>query len=336
MSLIGTYSLGSASANRYSSVDDLLYELPDNNSNLIIPHDIRDSVYTLWSNINDVSIIAASAASASAFFQNSNPMLINVGGLTAGTTFTSPTNMQTMWNNLLYPYVAPNASISFGGLSNVVYQYGLKSPHLSYFEVLLNWSATENSNVITSINVAGQSQPPSHTSGSFLIISTHSLTPPAITNDYYTINVSDGTQTTISTASVTWMNKIYWGSIDLSSIGNPDLNMNPGSASNVSSYISNSMIINLPYSYGGGSMLSSVKSNSYNSINGNGNYLIFAWPSNMVGATAPSFTVNGMINTSFTSIETNWSFTNENSFASPYEVWISNTAQNAPLNIVIN
>jgi hypothetical protein len=53
MPIIGTYSGGSASANRYSTVDELLTQLPDNTSNLIVAQDVRDSVYTLWETINE-------------------------------------------------------------------------------------------------------------------------------------------------------------------------------------------------------------------------------------------------------------------------------------------
>ena len=150
MPLIGSYSFGSASADRYSTIDELLIQLPDNTANLIVAQDIRDSVYSLWKNIEDVSIVAASAASASAFFQNSNATPITVGGIPAGSTFSTPKTLQEMWDLLLYPYVAPGASL--GSLSNREYGAPLA--------VNLSWSAVRNSNAITSIIVGGFAQVP--------------------------------------------------------------------------------------------------------------------------------------------------------------------------------
>ena len=67
-----------------------------------------------------------------------------------------------------------------------------------------------------------------------------------------------------------------------------------------------------------------------------GMYLVFAWPS-VFGT--PSFVVNGLLSTAFTKVRgvSNLnSFTNELGFTSNYDVWVSNTAQNSPLTIIIS
>ena len=67
-------------------------------------------------------------------------------------------------------------------------------------------------------------------------------------------------------------------------------------------------------------------------MNGNGNYLIFAFPSNFGN---PNFNVNGLTNNAFTKVKSNFPFTNQFGYITNYDVWISNTVQNSPLNINI-
>ena len=78
--------------------------------------------------------------------------------------------------------------------------------------------------------------------------------------------------------------------------------------------------------------LSGTKNGTYLGINGSsttpGEYLVFAWPSSYG---TPTFTINGLPNTAWTKIGISISFTNMNSYANTYDVWISNTAQNSPI-----
>lgn len=332
MPLIGSYSFGSASADRYSTIDELLIQLPDNTANLIVAQDIRDSVYSLWKNIEDVSIVAASAASASAFFQNSNATPITVGGIPAGSTFSTPKTMQEMWDLLLYPYVAPGASL--GSLSNREYGAPLA--------VNLSWSAVKNSNSITSITVDGFAQIPTGNSqaGIQATTGTHSVSPGVSQTNTFNMSVGDGTSVTNTNTSLTWMNKRYWGFVDLSGIGNPDLTLNPGLSSSVAAVVTDIVLLALTganaNSQAFGNELSTTKSKTYTGINGAGKHLVFAWPSSVSSPYTPTFTVNGLPNTAFTKIRSNSPFVNQYGFTTNYEVWVSNTLQNSPLNIVIS
>jgi hypothetical protein len=332
MPLIGSYSFGSASADRYSTVDELLSQLPDNNANMISAQDIRDSVYTLWKNIEDVEVIAVSAASASAFFYNPNPTPVTLGGIQAGSTFNTPTDMQTMWNLLLYPYIAPAASLA--PLPNREFGAPLS--------VNLSWSVIKNSNPITSIIVNGFAQVPNGNSqsGSQVTLGTHSVSPGVSQTNTFNMSVSDGISTINATTSLTWMNKRYWGFVDLSPIGNPDLTLNPGLSSSVAAFVTDNVILSLnganANSQAFGNELSITKSKTYNNINGAGKHLIFAWPSSVSNPYTPTFTVNGLANNSFTRIRSNSPFVNQYGFTTNYEVWVSNTLQNSPLNIVIS
>jgi hypothetical protein len=332
MPIIGSFSYGSASAIQYSTVEELLSQLPDNTQNIIVAQDIRDAVYTLWER---TALTASSTASA--FFQNSNPTIISVGGIPSGSSFNVPVDMQTIWNQLLYPYIPQTNSLSISGQSTR--EYG--NPNgLSSGSITLNWGVIRNSNSIISINVDSQSFTATGNTqnGTKLSTGTHSWNTslPSQINTF-TMSSSDGTTNISTPVNLTWMNKIYWGRINLSSIGNPNLSINPNLSSQVATLCTDNAIINLTGAgVGSGSQLSTSKNATYNGIDANGWYLIFAWPSSVSGAFIPSFTVNGMPNNSFTRVRTLSPFVNQYGFTTNYEVWISNILQNSALNIVIS
>ena len=146
---------------------------------------------------------------------------------------------------------------------------------------------------------------------------------------------SDGTNTVNGSTTLTWMNRIYWGKLNIP--GNPNLTLNPGLVSSVSSLINDNTLTSLTGAgVGSGSDLSTTKTKEYSGIDGGGDYLIFAWPSSFSGSTAPNFKVNGLPNTAFTNVKTSWSFMNQFNFVNNYEVWISNTIQNSPLFIELS
>jgi hypothetical protein len=83
------------------------------------------------------------------------------------------------------------------------------------------------------------------------------------------------------------------------------------------------------------SELALTKTKIYEGMNGNGNHLVFAWPSVFSGSTTPTFYVNGLVNNAFTPIKTSYSFTNQYGVTSNYEIWVSNTKYNNSVNIQI-
>lgn len=325
MPIIGSFSYGSASAVEYSTVEELLSQLPDNTDNIIVAQDIRDAVYTLWERTD-------TGVTSSVFFQNENPTPVTVGGIPAGSTFLNPTDMQTMWNQLLYPYVAPSCSLT----PNYTREFG-DPDGLSTNSIDLNWSVTKNSEDITSITVIGQSIIPTGNSqnGTVQVTGTHSWNSSNVSEvNNYNISVTDGTQTDTDVASISWRNRIYWGNIDL---GGVNLTTNPNQAPSLISICDDDAIMGLTGAgVGSGSQLDTSKNKTYNGINGAGDHLIFAWPSSVSGALAPTFTVNVLPNTAFTRIRTASPFTNQYGYTTNYEVWVSNTLQNSPLNITIS
>lgn len=341
MAIIGSYSVTGQElitlSYAYSTVDELLSQIPDNSQNLIQASDVRDAVYTLWDQIQNVSLIAASAASASAFFQNPDPTTISVGGIPAGSTFPTQKTMQEMFDQLLYPYVAPLVSPTTSISDR---EFG-QTPILP---VNVSWSITKKKLNITSVSFS-DGHVPVFTSGSQIqtrnfSTATYSQSPGISQTNTFSISVGDGQTTVTSNATLTWKNRIYWGFIDLTSLGNPNLTTNPSLATSVGLVATDTLIKSLGGAGAGGYMYGNSLSTSingpngggYNGINGGGKHLIFAWPSNFPNATTPIFTVNGLNSTAFTRVRTNSVFSNQYGFTGTrYEVWVSNTLQNSPI-----
>jgi uncharacterized protein (DUF2237 family) len=82
---------------------------------------------------------------------------------------------------------------------------------------------------------------------------------------------------------------------------------------------------------GSGSEFASNRQKTYTGINGAGNYLVFAFPSSWG---SPSFIVNGFASTAFTRVRNN-AFINASGYSETFQVWVSNSVQNSPLNIEI-
>lgn len=333
MALVGSYSVVGATSSTlsryYSTIDELLLGLPDNTNNLIQAINIRDAVYTLYEYVGSVSASSSSTASVQYDRLTPSSYVGNVGGVVQGSTFSG--TVQDVLDRIFYPYVAPGTSIS---VLNTPREFG------SPLSATLNWSVTKNSNSITSIVVDGIPQIPTGNSqaGTVMSSGTHSINPSVSQTNTFSLSCSDGTNTSIASTQLVWMNRIYWGSVDLSSIGNPNLTTNPGSASLVSSLCTDSTLLNLTGAgVTPGSQLSTSKNKTYSNIDGAGEYLIFAWPSTVSGSLTPNFTVNGLPNTAFTRVRTSSPLVNQWGFSGTnYEVWVSNTQQNSPLNIVIS
>lgn len=342
MALIGSYSVTGTSSsvtlsNQYTTIDELLIAIPDNTAGAIQAGDIRDSVYSLWKQIESASASATATVSVSYDRTQPSTNLSSVGGVSNGSTFSG--TIQDVLDRIFYPYNGPGANLT----SWVEKEYGDPTG----YSFALSYTAVVYSNPLTSIVVNGTSKPLTPLTGTEPATSTHSSINPSSTpgvQQSYSMSVSDGTTTTNTNATINWLNKIYWGRIDLTSLGNPNLTTNPGSASSVEIFINSATLLGLNGAGANGlaygSELSSTKSKTYNNINGfnglYGNHLIFAWPSNISGAYTPTFMVNGLMSTAFTRVKNNWKFTNSFGFnGSDYEVWVSNTVQNSPLNIII-
>jgi hypothetical protein len=304
--IIGTYSGGSASAYEYSTLPELLTQLPDNTANQIDALNVRNSVYTLWERISTVQTIASQSASASSYYTNLTPVPVTVGGISAGSTFSNK-SMQEMWDALLYPYISPSAALS---CSPTYRELGGSNA------VTLSWYAYKNTNSIVAIivdglvisPVTGNNQSGTKAANAIQNVSTS-----------FSMTVNDGTSTVSASAGFSWYNAIYWGKT--STFAAPSMTIvgsQPAWADGAG--------------VGSGKALSNSKSASYNGINGAGQYLVFAWPTSFGGG-LPTFTINNAQSTAFTKIGSAVPHTNVNGYSIPggYDIWISDTTQNAPI-----
>ena len=307
--IIGTFSGppyptgGSASANEYSSVQELLYKMPDNTANLIQAKDVRDSVYTLWERISAVQTVASQSASASSIYTNLTPTPKSLGGISAGSTFSSRT-MQQMWDALLYPYIAPSANLTGG----VTREYGDSN------QVSLTWVATKGSENITSI-IIPISTPVSPTnvatqSGSVIVSSTQNV------YTTFTMSVTDvpnGTSSVTSTQAFSWINRRYWGTL-------------PTGHALVS-------VSSAPFTHANISSLSSELGNGYTqtrSITTNFNYVVFIFPHNSVdfSTNPPHVSIGGFGNNNWVKTRNNVQFTNQFGYTGTnYDVWVFGNTQ---------
>lgn len=307
------------------NLQTVINKLQDNNTNLISAKDVRDSVYTLWlrtENNNTDSVL----------YQNSEPVPIKVGGIEANTTFDTPATMQEMWDRLLYPYIPLTSSLSISGSS--VLEYG-DPDGLNTNNIQLNWSVIKKTEPIISITVDGENFTANggNQNGTKLTTGSYPVNPGSQHINTFSMSAIDNKPTTTnSSIDLIWRNRIYWGNIDLSSLGNPNLTNNTSTLSQIQNIVNSSFIRNLNGAgVGNGNQLSNTKNKIYNNIGGGGNYLIFAWPTSVDSSKNPSFTVNNQPNNAFTRVRTDWNFQNQYGFQTNYEVWITNTVQNSPI-----
>jgi hypothetical protein len=321
----------------YSTLDELIAQIPDNTGNEIGASDIRDSVYSLWYRMDGFSSSVAGLTVSSEYVSSTPSTIANaIGGILPGSTFSG--TIQNVLDTMFYPYVLPSPFIT--APSNRQFGQSLS--------VSVPYSVTKGSQNMSSIIVGGSTVPGSpfttSQSGTRVISSTHSVSPAGPSQSQtIVITVSDGVNTVTGTTSFFWMNRIYWGSVSIPS--HPNLTTNPGSASLVTIACTDTIIKNLNGSGANGlafgSELSVTKNKTYLGINGSyntsGEYLVFAWPSTVSGAYTPTFRVNGMVNTAFTRVRNNSIFSNDFGFAgTTYEVWVSNTRYFSPVDVSIN
>jgi hypothetical protein len=329
MAIISTYSVSGASSsitisNEFSTLDELLVRLPDNTGNLILAKDVRDSVYTLWQRTISMSQNGST-------FTNPDSTFIGVGGIPVGASFPSPTDMQAMWDKLLYPYVSPQLSLT---INQTVREFGNSA------NLLLGWSVEKRSEDIASISFiasSGSSVNPNTViptggsqNGQALVTGTHSISYNVLPEESntFTLSVSDGQ--TINTTTVTsyWRNRIYWGNINL---GGVNLSYDSSLVSTIVPLCTDIAIISLP-----NKELSISIEKYFNDIEGAGNHIILAWPSNLPSALSPEFYINGMLSNSFTRVRTLSPLVNSYGYVTRYEVWVSNTVQHSYIDIQVN
>jgi len=336
----------------YAYISDLLANIPDNNTNLIDAKDVRDAIWTLWNRIEDIG--ASSSATFSADLRYDRTRLSSaaaVGGVPTGSTFSG--TIQDVFDRIFYPYTAPTCALSGGGTrqfgsgTSVTLSFTLnkfEKPITAASIQLLSGTTpiTPLPSVVTQNNTTPASFGPSTGStspASIVTYATHSSAPSAVSeSNTYTITVDDGRASTSATTTVTWMNYLYYGTLDLSTLSgnaNPDLTVRPDGSNSatvassivqITAFITSNVIKatagtnNRPLA---SKQFSTSKSLTLTDYVAADNYLFFAWPT---AFGTPVFKINGLSNSAFTKVKSNFVFTNESGFSGVnYDVWISNT-----------
>lgn len=336
MATVSSYSILGASSSlsyEYSTLDELLLGLLDNTSGSIKAVDVRNVTYTFWELISGLTASLALSGTASTQYESLTPSTnqLAVGGVTTGSTFSG--TIQNVLDSIFYPYVAPSPNI----LSLANREFG------GPLSVSLNYSVSLGSDSLVPstlvVNGVPKLFPPYF--GVSLASSTHSSSPLSVSqSSSFVISVNDGSNVVTFTQSFYWLNRIYWGRINLTAISNPNLTESPGAIATVASLCTDGAILALNGAGANGLMygseLSVTKERIYNDIDGQGQYLLFAWPSTFPGSTEPVFRVNGNINTAFSNVRTSSPLVNTYGFSgTDYEVWVSNTRYFSSVDIEI-
>ena len=249
-------------------------------------------------------------------YTNSDPTPVSIGGIPAGSTFSNQT-MEQMWNALLYPYQAP-AFTSFGrtNLQNT-YEVG---QNIDIGSQTFSWNISNSSNVSAdTVTIIQNISPtttlygpgPNSSPQTISVTATFSAsTPSSVT--LYTISAINTNGNSLSTSiSANWRHKIYWGTHPSFSLPNNTEILNADGAG-----------------IAPGNEFSTSRNQTRDGIDGNGDYLFFAWPTSFGN---PTFVINGLPSSAWTKIGDEISFTNSQGFVHTYDVWISDTAQNSPI-----
>jgi hypothetical protein len=346
----------------YAYISDLLANIPDNNTNLIDAKDVRDAVWTLWNRIEDINtglsssginIYGTGSGTFSADLRYDRTRLSSaapVGGVPTGSTFSG--TLQDVFDRIFYPYTAPTCALSgggnrqFGASTAVTLSFTLnkfeKPVTAASIQLLSGTSPITIPSVITQNNTNPASFGPSTlgtTPASIVTYATHSATPGSVSeSNVYTLTIGDGQSSANATTTVTWMNYLYYGTLDLSALSgnpNPDLTVRPDGSNSAAVA---SSIVQIAASIDSNTLkattgtynrvlvtkvLSLSRTLSLSDYAAGNNYLFFAWPT-LFGT--PTFKINGLSNSAFTKVKSNFVFTNENGFSGVnYDVWISNT-----------
>lgn len=348
----------------YAYISDLLANIPDNNTNLIDAKDVRDAVWTLWNRIEDINtglsssginIYGTGSGTFSADLRYDRTRLssaVPVGGVPTGSTFSG--TLQDVFDRIFYPYTAPTCALSgggnrqFGASTVVTLSFTLNKFEKPVSAVSINLLSGTSPITIPSVITQNNTNPATFgpstlatTPASIVTYATHSAIPNFSTkseSNTYTLTIGDGQSSANATTTVTWLNYLYYGTLDLSALSgnpNPDLTVRPDGSNSgavdssiiqIASAVDSNTIKATTGTYNRvlvSKVFATTNALSLADFPANNNYLFFAWPTNFG---APTFKINGLSNSAFTKVKSSYVFVNENGFSGVnYDVWISNT-----------
>jgi len=213
---------------------------------------------------------------------------VNVGGST----------VNQFLEGYFFPSVPPTVSMSGGGTRQFGNNAGLT----------LNWTVTRRTNPLTSITVNGSSVDPTAFTGLSQNSSVSSGTSATIavpnTNQTYNMNATTSSENVPASTSVNFSHKRFFYGDNVNLIGDTDANI----TANV-----------LLHEVGSESEFSGTRVKSSFAKTLSSQFFYYVIPSSFG---SPSFTINGLANTDFSS--QSFTFTNSNGFATTFVIWRTN------------
>ncbi len=290
-----------------SGIEQMMSVLPDNSGNDISARDVRNVVYTLYEDLQGVSSFSFS-------YTNLTPSTNAVGNFGVGSTFNNVT-LQELFDGIFNVDLDPTSNLVISGSSILDF----KSSQAQESTKVLTWTATKKT---YTLNTLGRLQGTSIPGGEILLTvpsaggtNTYPTTPLINQTNTYTFITKDiNDNTSQSTVSVTYQNRYYWGAVSTKT------------PFTTSSEITNLTSTNVSVPGSGGFATSFTK--NFDGIDGGGLFLCWAFPTSFG---TPNFTVNNLPNTAFTKINSAFNFVNSFGHTVQYDVWVSNTSQNSPI-----
>jgi hypothetical protein len=318
---LGTPSIGTGSIPSWFSeyetvIDNLLIRLSDNTSNQIEAKDVRDSVWTLY---NQIQIVASQSLTQSmVLYTSATPSTATIGGIIEGSTFSNEP-LQNLFDLLLHPYVSPaieqfvpsQTEFQFGQIVPTSFSYSINvgsSPLDGGFGLVITAPGFSQTKIVNGTD------PEIGTTNNYN--PTFSLSPSIIEFNIGTISFQTQDLLTFSgTTSLVFKHKRYYGQLTIP--GGFDFS-SPLSVASVSSYLTDSLIRGLSYSE------LSTNVNFSQIVDFNNQYFIFAAPT-IFGFNYPiGFYFDNIFTQDYTKIRSNSTFINDFGYSTPYDIYITN------------
>ena len=302
-----------------SDITGLLSRIYDNNSNVILAKDVRDPIWSLW---NQIQQVASQSLTASSLYSLGTPSTISVGGIVEGSTFSNVTINQ-LFDTMLLPYITPVVDnfgpsiteIQFGNTTpiNLTYSISVGSVPLdgSY---AIQFLSPNPSSLIPNKPVTGNDPETGTTNNFSLTYSTATISVIDYAIATMSFRTADLTVFT-ATTSIAQKHKRYYGQI---TIPGGFTYSEPSSVTSVAAYLTDTRIKGLSFSELG------VNINMSQLVDFDSQYFVFASP-RVWGFNYPvGFYIDNIFSQDFTRVRSNSNFTNEFGYVAPYDVYISN------------
>lgn len=291
-----------------SGIEGIVGALPDNTSNAISAADVRNSMLTVWEEIESVGA-SVSAASVGATLSGAIKTTYAVGGITAGYALGAVSMYQAL-QYALYAYNPPSMALSANPAT-------IERGNAAQI-VQVSWGLTSGKNAPVSSSIQGPVQTrtlgvPSAQAYTYGVATFGIASYPSTSVFTFSVNDTGGGAggNNVATVSVRWADRMYWGSWGTTT---------PPTSVQILALTGAGV--------GTGNILATSHSYTLDGIDGNGEYLVFAWPASFG---EPLFKANGFVTTGFTKISSAMVFTNSYSATASYDVWLSDSKQNSSI-----